>query len=272
MTATHEAAVPPTTSRPSTNGARSARIPFHRLLDVELRKTVDTRASAALLVGVAGLAVLVVGALAVWGREDELGLAYLARSVVYPLQLVVPMVAALAVTGEWTQRGALTTFALVPRRGRVVGAKATAGLIVAVSASLLALALCALGTATSSPARGIEPVWDLAIAEAARLTLLLVVATAVGFAFAVAIRTSAPTLVVFLVFMLILPSLSAMFAGLFEWYAAVAPWVDLSTTMGVLTGPSVTGEQWAQLGVSTLVWVGLPLALGMRRLLRVEIR
>ncbi|MFC7876245.1 ABC transporter permease [Isoptericola sp. NPDC057391] len=196
MTATDPTAPP--SAAPSAAGSvprSSARIPVRRLLDVELRKTVDTRASAALLAGVAGVAALVVGALAVWGREDELGLAYLARSVAYPLQLVVPMVAALAVTGEWTQRGALATFALVPRRGRVVGAKAAAGLVVAVGASLLSFALSALGTAAASAARGIDPVWDLSLDAAARLTLLLVLATAVGFALAVAIRASAPTLV-----------------------------------------------------------------------------
>ncbi|MFC7876246.1 hypothetical protein [Isoptericola sp. NPDC057391] len=73
-------------------------------------------------------------------------------------------------------------------------------------------------------------------------------------------------------FMLVLPPLSSMLAAVFDGYAAVAPWVDLSTTMTVLTAPTVAGEQWARLGVATLVWVGLPLALGMRRLLRIEIR
>lgn len=269
MTAAGTSPAPPTSAAAARS---SARVPFHRLLDVELRKTVDTRASAALLAGVAGIAALVIGALAVWGREDELGLAYLAGSVAYPLQLVVPMVAALAVTGEWTQRGALTTFALVPRRGRVVGAKGAAGLLVAVATSLFSFALSALGTAVGSATRGIDPVWDLSLDAAARLTLLLVVATAVGFAFAVVIRASAPTLVAYLLFMLILPPLSSMLAAVFDGYAAVAPWVDLSTTMSVLSGPSVAGEQWAQLGVATLVWVALPLVLGMRRLLRVEIR
>jgi len=42
------------------------------------------------------------------------------------------MIAILAVTSEWSQRSGLTTFTLVPSRGRVIGAKAIATIIVGI--------------------------------------------------------------------------------------------------------------------------------------------
>ncbi len=44
----------------------------------------------------------------------------------------LPVIAILAVAGEWSQRSGLTTFALVPHRSRVITAKAVACLVVAV--------------------------------------------------------------------------------------------------------------------------------------------
>lgn len=249
-----------------------APVPLTRLVDVEVRKMLDTRAGAWLLVSIALIAAAVVGAAALWGRDEEVGLASFTSMIGFTMQLVLPMVAVLAVTSEWNQRSALTTFALVPRRGRVVLAKGVATVAVALAASVVQLAAAALGTFAASAFRGIDPVWDLTLEQASRAALLNVVALAVGFAFAVLIRASAPALVAYLGFVLILPSLSGMVAGFAPWWAEHGTWLDLSLAMSVLGAPGVTGEQWAQLGTASLVWIGVPLAVGMRRLLRAEIR
>ncbi|GAA1707870.1 hypothetical protein GCM10009809_00240 [Isoptericola hypogeus] len=247
-------------------------VPFHRLLDVELRKTLDTRAGAWLLASIALIACLVVGVFALWGNEDELDMQSFASTISFPMLLVLPMVAVLAVTSEWTQRSALTTFALVPRRGRVVGAKAAAALLVAVAASAVQLGASALGAVAAAAFRGLDARWDLPLDLALRLALLNVVAVAVGFAWAVLIRASAPALVAYLTFVLVLPMLSGIVAAVSDWYSEHSAWLDLSSTMLVLSAPSVSGEEWAQLGTAALLWVGVPLAVGLRRLVRVEIR
>ncbi|MFC8599146.1 MULTISPECIES: ABC transporter permease [unclassified Isoptericola] len=249
-----------------------ATIPMTRLVDVEVRKMLDTRAGAWLLISVALVAALVVGAVTVWGRDDEVTFASFTRMIAFPMQLVLPMVAVLAVTSEWNQRSALTTFALVPRRGRVVVAKGVAAVTVALLAGAVELVAAAGGTVAASAFRGISPVWDLTLEQTGRAVLLNVVALAVGFGFAVLIRASAPALVAYLGFMLVLPSLSGLVASLAPWWAAHGTWLDLSLAMSMLTAPDVTGEQWAQLGTASLVWIGVPLVVGMRRLLRAEIR
>ena len=53
-----------------------------------------------------------------------------------PMVILLPVLGVMSVTGEWTQRTAMVTFALVPSRGRVVAAKYVSALVIAVLASL----------------------------------------------------------------------------------------------------------------------------------------
>ena len=57
-------------------------------------------------------------------------------------------------TSEWSQRSGLTTFTLVPSRGRVIAAKAVAALIVGIVSMLVAFAIGAIGTAAGSAIAG----------------------------------------------------------------------------------------------------------------------
>src|SRR2546421_152111 len=53
--------------------------------------------------------------------------------------VLLPIVGLLAITSEWSQRTALTTFARVPRRERVIAAKLLAGVALALAAVVLCL-------------------------------------------------------------------------------------------------------------------------------------
>lgn len=268
MTAVDTAPAPAAT--PALRGTRP--VPLGRLVDVELRKVRDTRAGAWLLAGVVTMVIGTVAAFVVWGTDERAGLASVMSALVMALQLLLPLVAALAVTTEWSQRGALTTFALVPHRRRVVGAKALAALLVTLAAVALSFAVAAAGVVTAGAVHDVPVAWDLSAEQVARAALLTVVAAAVGFALALLIRSSAPALVAYLGFMLVVPMLSGIAAGYLAWWAEHGPWLDLSWSLQVMASPEVTGEQWAQLATSTLLWVGVPLAVGLRGLLRTEIR
>ena len=50
-----------------------------------------------------------------------------------PMSVILPIIAALSVTAEWSQRSGLTTFTLAPHRGRVLLAKAAAAVLLAVA-------------------------------------------------------------------------------------------------------------------------------------------
>ncbi|MEL7974432.1 ABC transporter permease [Isoptericola sp. F-RaC21] len=266
-----------TTSRPAeTSGLPTLRgttaPPLGRLVGVELRKLRDTRAGAWLLVTIAAVVVAMIAAGTAWGVNSSASLGSFVSVQAMPMQLLLPMVAVLGITGEWSQRGALTTFALVPRRGRVVAAKALAVLLVTLAATALSVAVAAVGVLVGGAVHDVPVAWDLTADQAARALLINVLSVAVGFALGVLIRSSAPALVAYLGFVLVLPMLSGIAASYLAWWAQHGAWLDLSTTLQMLAAPQVTGETWAQLGTSTLLWVGVPLAVGLRGLLRTEIR
>ncbi|WP_277211682.1 hypothetical protein [Isoptericola croceus] len=247
-------------------------IPLSRLIDVESRKLVDTRSSRWLLAAVPLLTLIVVTGVTLWGREDEVTFGMHTTTNMMPLELLLPLVAVLSVAGEWSQRAALTTFALVPRRGRVMVAKAAALLVVTLAATVTVVVLSAIGTAVATRVRGIEAVWDLPLDLALRLAVANVVVVAFGFGVGVAIRSTAPAMVAYLGFMFVVPMLSSVVAGLWTWWAENGPWFDLSWSTSFVTAPEISGDQWAQLATSALLWIVLPTVLAVRRLLRVEIR
>lgn len=247
-------------------------VPLARLVDVEVRKLVDTRASRWLLAAVPLLTLVVVTGVTLWGRDEEVTFGMHTTTNMMPLELLLPLVAVLAVTAEWSQRAALTTFALVPRRGRVVAAKAAALLIVTLAATVTVVALSAIGTVVAAQVRGIETVWDLPLELTLRLALANVVVVTFGFLVGVAIRSTAPAMVAYLGFMFVVPMISSVVAGLWTWWAGNGAWYDLSWSTSFITAPEITGEQWAQVGTSTLIWIVVPMVLAVRRLLRVEIR
>lgn len=249
---------------------RTAQIPFRRLVDVELRKLSNTRSALWLLVSIALIAVGIVALLVLFA--DQTTYSGLTNAIAFPLSLLIPMVGLLSITSEWTQRGALTTFTLVPRRGRVIAAKAAcvAGLTLAATALMFGLAAC--GTLLSAAVHGAAPVWDLSWTGHLHLLAYLAICVAVGFTLGAILRRSSVALVGFLLFTLVVPSLSAQLAGALEWYGDAAPWIDLTHTQNALLGEAVSGQQWAQLGITAVLWIAIPFAAGLRRLQRVEIR
>ncbi|MFI6742325.1 hypothetical protein ACIBI9_56270 [Nonomuraea sp. NPDC050451] len=80
------------------------------------------------------------------------------------------MLAILTVTNEWSQRTALTTFALEPRRGRVMAAKLIPNVLVAVAASLFALLVAVPATALAGAVRHTPAHWNATFAAMAGWT------------------------------------------------------------------------------------------------------
>lgn len=247
-------------------------VPLTRLTGVELRKLVDTRASFWLLAAVPLLTLAVVVGVVLWGADQDVSFFSHATTNLMPMELLLPLVAVLSVTGEFSQRAALTTFALAPRRGRVVAAKAVAITLVTLAAVAAVLALSAIGTLVAAEIRDIDAVWNLSFALTLRLTLAYLLSIAFGFLVGVAVRSTAPAMVAYLAFMFVVPMVSMVAAGLWTWWAQNGPWFDLSWSVGFVSAPEITGEQWAQVGTSALIWLVVPMVLAVRRLLRVEIR
>jgi hypothetical protein len=139
-------------------GGVHARPGLGRLVAVELRKMVNTRAGFWLQAAtVAITALVVIVRLAVGGAADHTFAAVLDIGV-KPAAVLLPVAGILLVTSEWSQRTGMITFALVPVRSRVIGAKLIASVVLAVGMLLMAVAVTAAGVLLASP--GVDATWS----------------------------------------------------------------------------------------------------------------
>ncbi|MGB7447535.1 MAG: ABC transporter permease subunit [Ornithinimicrobium sp.] len=268
MTATIQTPTAPSAQRTRPR----APIRFPRLVGVELQKMFDTQAGFWLMTAI-GLTSLVATASVIAFAPDEV-IAYgvFAQAVGIPMSIVLPVIAILSVTGEYSQRTALTTFALVPRRGRVIAAKAAAALIVGVAGMLVALGVGALGNVVGAAITGVDTVWDISFLRFAYIVLANVLGMAIGFMLGVLIRSSPGAIVGYFVFSLVLPGIFGTLAVFQQWFADIQAWVDVNFAMTRLYDQTMTGEMWAQLGVTSVIWIFVPMAVGLWFVLRSEVK
>ena len=129
-------------------------VPLTRIIAVEIRKMLDTRSGFWLI---AITAVLAATGVIIWVPDSELTYSTFATAIRFPVIVILPLIAILAVTSEWSQRTGLTTFALVPHRGRVVTAKAASAVLVAIAAMALTFAVGAVGNLLGAAITGVDP-------------------------------------------------------------------------------------------------------------------
>jgi hypothetical protein len=261
MTATTAAR---TATRPPAPG-RAA--PLGRLVLLELRKAVDTRAARWLL-GIAAVLCVVIGVLQMTLEADVLRRsvmgAFLAQHGIS--FVLLPVVGILLVTSEWSRRTAMTTYALVPRRSLVTVAKAGAAVLLALATTSFVLAVSValnlLAPLWSAPGR-----WDVDWVVVAQATLVGVVAVLGGVAFGLLFMSSPLAIVLYFV----LPTVLTVLAEAVERFRAPLRWLDINVTLPELYLPQVSGRAWAQAGASVLLWVVVPLLAGAVRTQRREV-
>jgi ABC-2 type transport system permease protein len=250
----------------------SARIPLPRIVGVEVRKMFDTRSGFWLMASIVITSVLATAAIIVFAPDDQLTFDNFAAAIGAPMTVILPMIGILAVTSEWSQRSGLTTFTLVPHRGRVLGAKFVAATIVGVVSMFIALVVGVLGTLVGSAIAGVDPVWNVSAAHFALIVLGSVLGMYFGFMLGLVIRNSAGAIVTYFVYTLVLPPLLGLLAANQKWFADLQPWVDYSFAQGPLFNGSVSGQQWQHLAVSGGVWLLLPMVVGLLVVRRAEVK
>ncbi|WP_148574272.1 ABC transporter permease subunit [Nocardioides caldifontis] len=263
-----------TVTRPAAQVATvHKRASFGRILGVELRKMFDTRSGAWLMASIVILSVLATSAVVLWAPEDELTYEMFASAIGIPMTVVLPVIAILSVTSEWSQRTGLTTFTHFPSRGRVMLAKAVCAVGVGVVAIPVAAAVGALGNVVGTAIAGTDPVWNVSAAELGNIVLANVLGLIVGFMLGVVTRSSAAAVVAYFVYTLVLPPLSSLLASTQEGFRDAQAWVDFTFAQSRLfEDGTLTGQEWAQLGTSTLLWLVLPLAVGTALVMRSEVK
>ncbi|MFE6511735.1 ABC transporter permease [Nocardioides sp. NPDC057767] len=248
-----------------------APIPFGRIAGVELRKMFDTRSGFWLMASLVVLSLAATAATIVFVDADNLDYEGFASAWGIPMSVILPMIAVLAVTSEWSARSALTTFTLVPGRGRVIGAKAVVTALVGVAAIAVAALVGALGYLGVATVMDLDPVWNLSFAELARVTLASEIGMFMGFMLGMLFRNSPAAIVAYFVYALVLPTVSSALASTNTWWAEHATWFDLNwATMNLYS--EMTDKMWAQLGVAGLIWLIVPTLIGLRLVLRSEVK
>jgi ABC-2 type transport system permease protein len=236
-----------------------------RLTRVELRKMIDTRAGFWLLFTVGALTVIAVIVLMLVGDAQDHDLRDMLSVAVAPSSILLPVVGILLVSSEWSQRTALITFTLVPHRPRVLGAKLAAAVVLSVVALVVCLVVAVLGTAISAP--GLEHSWSLPVGFLFQVAIFLTTSLITGVAFGALFLSSAPAIVLSFV----LP-LGWSAVGSIPALEGAARWLDGSRSLSPMTEHLMSGTEWARAGPTLAVWMALPLAIGLWRILRSEIR
>jgi ABC-2 type transport system permease protein len=248
--------------------------PFSRLMKVELRKTYDTRAGLWLLISIGILTALVmVIQLAVVVVQDlSVGYNDFLTSTNFSIAVLLPILGIMLLTSEWSQRSAMVTFSLEPRRPLVIAAKLVVGLLLAVAAVVIALILATICNALYGLLSGEDALWNASVSQTSAFLLLQLIGMLTGFAFAALLLNTPAAIVIYMVYSFVLPGLFGLGAALIGWFDSIRPWIDFNFAQGPLVDASMTGSDWAHFAVSGTLWLVLPLAVGVWRVLRAEVK
>lgn len=247
-------------------------IPMSRIVGVEVSKMFNTRSGFWLLASVGILSAIATIATVLFVPNDEVTYEGFAAAVGFPMSVVLPMIAILSVTSEWSQRSGLTTFTLVPQRGRVIGAKLIATLAVGVASIGIAFGVGAIGNVVGSAIVGVDTTWDVTLSDAALIFLADALGMLMGFTLGILIRSSPGAIVGYFVYALVLPAALGTLAAFQDWFADRQGWIDFNFASTRLYEGDVVGKDWAQLAASGTVWLLVPLAIGLVSVTRSEVK
>lgn len=237
-------------------------IPFSRLVRAEWAKATDTRAARWLLALVAlttaGMVLVPVFAPTTF---DQTYSSYL-RVVAVALTILLPVVAILMLTGEWSQRSIMTTFTQEPRRIRVVSAKLAVSLMLGVGGAAFGGVVTAVGLGLASASgRALEA--DLTVGAIVGYLLFVLLNVLAGVALGALLQNSAAAIAASF-------ALPAACAVLGTASTLVSDWIDMSTTWNWVL-ENEWGGHLPQISFSILFWVAVPLTAGVVRTVRRDI-
>ena len=249
-------------------------VPMSRLAKVEFRKALDTRAGRWFVISILALVVVVEVIYSFAAADSDKNFQDYVQISGFVLGYFVPIIIIMLVTGEASQRNGLVTFTLEPRRSRVVVAKFLAGFALAVAVMVLAALIAVLGTLLGS-ATGATPEWSV---DGNLLfngfVLANVIGVLIGFAIATLLMNTPAAIVGYFVYSLILPTAVGILSAISDGFERIAPWIEFNTAQTPLFSGDYTptGEEWAQILTAGFLWLIVPLALGIYRLLRIEFK
>ena len=238
-------------------------IPFSRLVRVEWAKATDTRAARWLLALVAlSTAGMMLAPIFDPTGIDQTHASYL-RVAALGLTILLPVVAILMFTGEWSQRSVYTTFTQEPRRIRVLNAKLAVSMVLGGGGAVFGGVVTAAGLGLASASgRALEA--NLTVGAITGYLLFVLLNVLAGVALGALLQSSATAIAACF-------ALPAAFALLGTASTLVAHWIDMSTTWNWVL-ENRWGGHVPQISFSIAFWVAVPLAAGVVRTIRRDVR
>lgn len=269
-------------------GAAIVPVPFTRLVRVEARKMTDTRAGWWLMLITGGLLTLVFALMLIVGSINGayIGASNWLQYLPTPVSLLVPVLAITSVTQEWGQRTSLVTFTLESSRLRVILAKLTVVFGLAVAVVALALVLGVVGNVINAAWVGHDLVWGISGGALVWAIVNQALNLLMAFGFALLLLNTPAVVVIYYVYTFVLQTiLSSLFIA-FGWAQSLLPWLDVplailpfnsgdnqAASMQAAGVDLVDGPLgFARLVVAIVLWIGLPMFFGLRRVLRSELK
>ena len=239
--------------------------PFARLVGTELRKAVDTRSGRWLLVALLGLAGVALGWQVWHASQAPVSFLDFLDTAYTPVGVLLPVLGILAMTAEWSQRTALTTFTLSPRRVPVLLAKVVAALVLTLAVVLLVTGLTVVATAIGGLVSDGAVDWSFGWRDGVGILLTHELNVLMGAGFGALIPVTGVALTVFFV----APNLFNMLAP--HVLKGRAEWFDVFAALARTSGLHMDGKL-AQSLTAVGLWVLLPAAVGLWRSARREVK
>ena len=238
---------------------------FLKLVTIELRKSVNTRSGRVLI----GAILLIAIAAITWqlthlpqgpaGFDGFLGAASTG------VMLILPVIGVMAMTSEWTQRTALTTFTLSPRRVRVQLAKFVSAIVLGAVVLTVVVLFAFAGTALAGAVTDHTTTYAGMGGQLAGAYLTNALNVVMGAAFGAVI---AQTAVAILVYFIAPTAWSLAGPALFK---DNANWLDVFGAFGRIADRNLNGmlpETLTAIGI----WIVLPTIVGLWASSRREVK
>ncbi len=236
---------------------------FSTLTSVELRKMTDTRSGRGILLGILAS---VTGVL-IWKvahPDIEVSFDNYGGAVATFVAFLAPLIGLLAMTSEWTQRTALTTFTLAPRRSSVIAAKYIASIVLSLGVLAAGLALAGGFTVLGDAIHG-NGSFDGLLTDVRSFAIVVVLQVTMAAAIGLLAMQTPIAITAFLV----APTAwAAVSSGLLK---GTSPWFDIFSAYDRLASTHPFGHA-AQTATAIGVWVAVPSVLGLVHSLRREVK
>jgi ABC-2 type transport system permease protein len=155
---------------------------------------------------------------------------------------------------------------------RIVLAKLLAGAALTLFVIAFALVVGLACLLLFAAIQGQSPDWEFGWSGFAGFLITQTFSMLGGFALACLLLNTPASIVFYVVYKYVLPTLFAIGSALMAWFSDLSPWIDFQAAQNELYDMPLSASQWWHIVVSGVIWLVVPLAVGLWRITRAEVK